>query len=227
MKRMPIGRWAKRKGACDDVMNYKWAKDFTLQLISQYSIAGSEVKSSYNNQADYIKRIPKLLDDAAVHIATGARKIRTITALESLTKRRMGQWVLYELPEDCWQVCSGGLIRTDGAQLHRYSRYRLLGDNGIAVPGTLDGEMQLEYFRYPALLGDSPADTAALDNAVEAQMAMPYYAAALLVMADDSFAYAALMNEYEAKLTRMGERPQGEITIIEDAYNAGEADQNE
>lgn len=207
-------------------MNYKWARDFTLQLLGQYSVAGSEVKTSYNNQADYVKRIPKLLDDAAVLLATGAGKIRTVTELKSLTKRRLGQWVLYQLPEDCWQVCSGGLIRTDREQLHRYSRYRLLGDNGIAVPQTLDGEMWLEYFRYPALLGDDPRDTASLDNTVEVQMALPYYAAALLVMGDDSFAYSALMNEFEAKVSRMGELPQGELTVIEDDYSAEEAEWN-
>jgi len=207
-------------------MDYKWAQNFILQLINQYSVAGSEVASSYNNQADYLKRIPKLLDDAAIHVATGAGKIRTITALESLTRKTMGSWYLYELPEDCWQVCSEGLIRTDWEQLHRYSKYRLLGDNGLAVPKTLDGEMHLEYFRYPALLGDSPQDNTPLDNTVEAQMALPYYAAALIVMQDDSFAYSALMNEFEAKLSRMGERMQAQITIIEDAYDAGEAEIN-
>ena len=207
-------------------MNYKWAKDFVTQLINQYSVAGSEIAVSYNNQADYLKRIPKLLDDAQVLVATGAGKIRTITALESLTRKSVGAWVLYELPKDCWQVCSGGLIRADGEQLHRYSKYRLLGDNGLAVPKTLDGEMMLEYFRYPALLGDAPQDNTPLDNTVEAQMAIPYYAAALLVMQDDRFAYSALMNEFEAKLSRMGERLQAQITIIEDAYDAAEADHN-
>lgn len=204
-------------------MTYKWARDFVLQLLNQYSVAGTEVPESYNNQADYLVKIPKLLDDAQLYVATGSGKIRTLTDMESLTRRSMGAWVLYELPEDCWQVCSGGLIRMDGPQLHRYSRYRLLGDNGIAVPGELDGELLLEYFRYPALLGDDPVDSAPLDNTVEAQMALPYYAAAHMVMTDDAFAYSALMNEFEAKLARMGERRQAEITVVEDDYSAAEA----
>ena len=114
----------------------------------------------------------------------------------------------------------------DGPQLHRYSRYRLLGDNGITVPKELDGALMLEYFRYPALLGDDPVDTTPLDNTREAQMALPYYVAAHLVMQDDAFAYSALMNEFEAKLARMGERLQAELTIVEDAYSAGEARHN-
>ena len=204
-------------------MTYKWARDFVLQLINRYSVAGSEIAASYNNQADYIARIPALLNDAQIHVATNTGKIRTLTALDSLERKTMGEWILYQLPADCWQVCSGGLIRTDGPQLHRYSKYRLLGDNGLAVPKSLDGEMMLEYFRYPALLGGDPAEDAKLDNTVEAQMALPYYVAALLVLQDDAFAYSALMNEFESKLARMGERLQAQLTPIEDAYDAGEA----
>lgn len=207
-------------------MTYKWARDFVLQLLNQYSVAGSKVADSYNNQADYLAKIPKMLDDAQVYVATSTGKIRTITDMSSLTRKTVGEWTLYELPEDCWQICSGGLIRADGPQLHRYSKYRLLGDNGVAVPKELDGELLLEYFRYPALLGDDPVDSANLDNTVEAQMAVPYYAAAMLVMQDDAFVYSALMNEFESKLARMGERRQAELTVIEDAYSAGEAQYN-
>ena len=159
-------------------MDYKWARDFTLELINQYSITGSEVEASYNNQADYLRRLPKLLNDAQVYVATNAGKIRTVAALKSLQSRKVGAWFLYQLPEDCWQVCSGGLIRMDGPVMQRYHRYHLMGDNGIAVPDELDGEMFLEYYRYPVLLGQEPAERTKLDNTVEAQMALPYYVAA-------------------------------------------------
>ena len=207
-------------------MNYAWARDFALELINQYSIAGSEIQASYNNQADYLARIPKLVDDAQMYVATNAGKIRAITALNSLTRQNMGAWVLYQLPRDCWQVCGGGLIRTDGPVLQRYHRYRLLGDNGIAVPKGLDGEMMLEYFRYPSLLGVNPMDEAPLDNTLEAQMALPYYVAAHLVMHDNAFAYQALYNEFEAKLARLGEQLQAEPTVVEDSYDAAEWNYN-
>lgn len=203
-------------------MNYAWARDFALELINQYSIAGSEIPAGYNNQADYLRRIPKLLDDAQMYVATGAGKIRTVTKLDSLPRQKMGEWVLYRLPEDCWQVCSGGIIRTDGPVLHRYHRYHPVGDNGIAVPGELDGEMMLEYYRYPALLGTEPLDEAPLDNTPEAQMALPYYVAAHIVMHDNAFAYASLYNEFEGKLARLGEHLQTDVNIVEDDYDAGQ-----
>ena len=203
-------------------MNYKWAKEFTLELINQYSMAGAEIPASYNNQADYLRRIPKLLDDAQVYVATGAGKIRAMAALESLPKQNMGEWVLYRLPKDCWQVCSGGLFRTDGPRLQRYHRYHLVGDNGVALPGQVDGTLLLEYYRYPALLGDAPLDEDPLDNTLEAQMALPYYAAAHIVMHDNAFAYASLFNEFEGKLARLGERPHTDLNVVENAYDAGE-----
>ena len=84
----------------------------------------------------------------------------------------------------------------------------------------------LEYFRYPSLLGVNPMDEASLDNTLEAQMALPYYVAAHLVMHDNAFAYQALYNEFEAKLARLGEQLQAEPTVVEDSYDAAEWNYN-
>ena len=212
---MPAGGLCAGKGRKN--VNYKWARGFTLELINQYSIAGVDIPDSYNNQADYIKRIPKLLDDGQMYIATTSGHIRAVTALKSLSRTELGGWWVYRLPRDCWQVC-GGLLRSDGPALHRYHKHRMVGDNGIAVPKELDGELVLEYYRYPMLLGDDPREDAELDNTAEAQMALPYYAAAHLVMQDNAFAYASLYNEFEAKLARLGKNAQAEVGIVEDAY---------
>lgn len=203
-------------------MNYAWARDFSLELINQYSIAGSEIEPSYNNQADYLHRIPKLVDDAQMYIATTAGKIREVVHLEELSRVERGDWVLYTLPSNFWQVYGGGLIRFDGPDLQRYHRYRLLGKKQIAVPKELDGLLSLEYYRYPTSVGPTPADGAPLDNREEAQQAVPYYVAAHLVMHDNAFAYSALYNEFEAKLARLAEVPQTELTVVEDAYSAAE-----
>ena len=56
-------------------MTYEQVKNQTLKLLNQYSVAGNKVEGSYNNQADYLKRIPELVNDAMVEIATTARKI--------------------------------------------------------------------------------------------------------------------------------------------------------
>ena len=204
-------------------MNYAWARDFALELINQYSVAGDKVALSYNNQADYLARIPKLLDDAQTMVATTVRRIRAAAPLSELTEvdTRHG-WRVYKFPTDCWQFASGGLIRFTPHGVRRFHKYRLLSGDRIAVPSGVEDTAELEYFRYPKLLGTNPTDTAELDNTIEVQMALPYYVAAHLVMYDNNFAYGALYNEWEGKLERLYELPQTELNITENVYDAAE-----
>lgn len=198
-------------------MNYAWARDFTLELIDQYSVAGKKVLPSYDNQADYLHKIPRLLDDAATLAATTSHKLREIAPLSCLEHKAYGTWAVYTLPKDCWQMC-GGLIRLTGAGCERDHSFRLLGSDAFAVPAALDGDLSVEYFRKPRLLGESPAEDAELDNTQAVQQAQPYYAAAHLVMLDNAFAYAALLNEFERKLAVPGELPQAEFHAVQDVY---------
>lgn len=199
-------------------MNYKWARDFALELINQYSIAGAVVPGSYNNQADYLLRIPKLLDDAQMYVATNQGRIRTSVYLSELESDERGGWTAYKLPKDCWQVCSSGLVRLSDGAIQRYHQYHQVGGTTILIPTDLGGDMLLEYFRYPTLLGDKPAEDAELDNTPTAQMALPYYVAAHIVMHDNAFAYQALYNEFEAKLARLAGVLTTEVTAAEDSY---------
>jgi len=207
-------------------MDYKWLRDFTLKLLDQYSVAGNKIADTYNNQADYLKRIPEFADDGQMYLATTAARLRTVADMNSLEAGKLGNWTVYRLPEDCWQMCSGGVLRGDGHSLQRYHTYCMVGDDAIAVPEKLGGTLYLEYYRYPLLLGADPADKTPLDNTVEAQMALPYYVAAHLVMHDNAFAYSALMNEFETKLARLREEIHTELTVVEDVYSAAEQEYN-
>lgn len=206
-------------------MTYKDARDYTLSLINQYSVAGRAVVTSYNNQADYLCKIPRLLDDAAWLAATTTHRIRAGKPLSELTREEKRGWILYTLPEDCWQMNSGGLIRfqnnADGqSELGRYQRYRLLGPSEFALPAELPAdEFWLEYWRAPNLLGDKPADDAPLDNTVTVQLALPYYAASWLCVQDDSFACTLLRREFDNRLSIAGEIPQTEVTSVENVYD--------
>ena len=194
-------------------MTYGWVRDFALELINQYSIAGAVVAESYNNQADYVNRIPKLVDDAQVLLATSEGRIRELVPLSELEKERQGAWEVYTLPANCWRVLPG-LARLDGPG--REMRYRMAGGGlGLPVPG--EG-LALEYFRLPRRVGERPLDSVELDNTIQAQQAVPYYVAAHLVMYDNEFAYAALLNEFEQKRALLREEPRAEWGVVEDAY---------
>ena len=203
-------------------MNYKWAKDFTLQLIDQYSTAGSLTPESYNNQADYVVKIPNLLNEALSYASSVVRRIRSTVPLSELEHTPNGDWMLYTLPEDCMGIMGGGLVRFTGDSMQRFHRYHLVGADRIAIPSTIPSDVLLEYFRRPKLLSSKPFDDDELDGVQEVQMVLPYYAAAHLAIHDNAFAYQALMNEFESKLLRLGEQQQTELNVVEDAYSASE-----
>lgn len=81
-----------------------------------------------------------------------------------------------------------------------------------------EDQLALEYLRRPNLLGEEPAEDAELDNTVEAQMVVPYYVAAHLLMYDNAFAYAALLNEFEQRRVLLREMTRTEWGLVEDAY---------
>ena len=39
-------------------MTYGQMRDRVLMLLNQYSIAGGKIRVTYNNQADYLARVP-------------------------------------------------------------------------------------------------------------------------------------------------------------------------
>ena len=170
-------------------MNYKWAKDYVLELLNQYSISGIPVSSVYNGQADYLQRIPNLLNDAQVQVATTVGKIRKVVPLSELTCEDSGKWLIYTMPDDFWQLCSGGLIQYGDGNLERCNLFRAIGAKQIAVPKSMGDNASVEYYRLPTLLSSKPEDGDELDNTIPAQMALPYYVAAHLSMQDNAFAY--------------------------------------
>lgn len=193
-------------------MTFGWARDFALELINQYSIAGANVPESYNNQADYVKRIPKLVDDAQLLLATNEGRMRELVPLSELERERRDKWTVYFLPEDYLQMCPG-LVRLDGPG--REMRYTLTGGRLCIRDGR---GLALEYERLPRPVGTDPMDDTELDNTAAAQMAVPYYVAAHLVMYDNEFAYAALLNEFEQKRALLRETPRAEWGLVEDVY---------
>lgn len=205
-------------------MNYGWARDYALELILQHSIAGKPVALDYNNQIDYVLRIPKLIDDAQTLIATTSGKIREVIPISQLPYVERGGWREYTLPWNCWKLSSTGLIRYNGSRIQRFHQYHPVGSKRIAVPAEVAGDVYVEYYRLPSHIGSNPPDDAELDNSIPAQQAVPFYVAAHLVMYDNAFAYSALMNEFNDKLANLMEPLQTDVTVTEDSYSAREWD---
>ena len=200
-------------------MNYGQVRDQVLKLLNQYTMAGASVPGSYNNQQDYLNRIPQLVNDAMMEIATTARKIPATLRLADLTSWEEGEQVRYQLPHDFYQLVSGSVVRThEGRTLHT-NRYCLQGKEYLLVPKQEAGEYSFTYYRYPHLLGESPQDSQELDNTPETHYAVPYFVAAFLVAGDDSFLCALFQNKYADKLGKMGPGVTAEVASVADAYH--------
>lgn len=204
-------------------MNYGQIRDRALQLINQYTIAGRPVALSYNNQADYVNKIPGLINDGLVHVCTTYKRLRASVPIQDLETKDFGGAVAYVMPDDFWQMSSAGMATFDrNGGLVRWHRYHLLEEKMFVLDGKVPKTLLVEYYRYPELLKANPADDDELDGPIEMQMVLPYYVAAHLVMLDNAFAYSALFNEFEARAMRLMDMPQAEVNVVDDYYDAAE-----
>lgn len=199
-------------------MNYGQLRNFSLQLIDRYSIAGAVIAGSYNNQQDYINRIPALVNDGLIYISSSVRRIPAQKLIDPAQGERYGEYLRFLLPEDCLMVRPGGMLRPLSKDGHRCVNYFLQEPDMLLVSRELKEPVVLEYYRRPQLLPEKPADEQGIDAGIDVQMALAYYTAAHLVMQDDAFAYASLYNEFENKLARLIVQPQTEIAPIFDSY---------
>lgn len=195
-------------------MTYGQVKRAALRLLNASTVAGSEIPLSYNEQADLVLAMPSLVDDAVMQIATTVKKIPAAVCLDELDRTAAGGYELVTLPPDCWRLMNGGLLRASGGT--RFHDYRLLGHQ-LMLPAGETG-LWAEYWRYPASVGNEPDDAVPLDNSPDTHSAIPYFVAGQLVLYDDAFRYAALHNEWESRLRRIGEAVFTERSQVRDAY---------
>lgn len=199
-------------------MNYGDFKNRVLMLMNQYSIAGNDIALYYNNQADYVLKIPALLESAQRYLATTTRPIYAEFPLDWETADCKEGFCIFTMPEDFWQLIGRGIPVMKDGEFKMYHRYRWIGRNKLAIPERDKADMSVHYYRYPISVPAKPDDAYELDNEPDAQEAAAYYVAANLVMHDNAFAYSALYNEFEARRQQMYEKPQAEYDSIEEIY---------
>lgn len=197
-------------------MLYSEIKRETLSHIMQYTQRGSVIASSYNNQADYLNRIPHLINEALVHIRT---TVKPDPVAYNLTEGEDYAGMLrYELPDNFWTLKSGGVIMINDHHFKRTNEYMLQGRKSILVPKDTGYSYTVEYYRYPDQLNMNAADADELNEDIEVIQAATYYAAANLVTMEDEFTHTRLYNEYESRLARMTRGITLEVSPVQDVY---------
>ena len=185
---------------------YGEVKRIVLELINQYSAAGETISPPYNNQSDYLHRIPNLLNLALMELRTAAKPRRAVYLLPMGEGEPLGTgtgWYTWPMPRECRRILSGGgkYLTGDGPKPVR--RYQILGGDTLALPageGEYQGrEILVEYERYPEQLPADPADEYELDEDPELIQAACFYAAAGLALTEDEYVSAVLRREYETR----------------------------
>lgn len=198
-------------------MLYSEIKRETLGHINQYSMAGTPVSMSYNNQADYLLRIPVLINEGLVNIRTLVKPAPEVFTLVS--GEDYGDMIRYNLPDDFWSLKTGGVSMVRDDKFQKTNEYRLHGKKSILIPQSLKGSVTIEYYRYPNLLPiNKTPDDFDLDEDIEVIQTATYYAAANLVLLEDEFAYSSLYNDYESRLGRIGRGIAAEVQQTQDSY---------
>jgi hypothetical protein len=145
-------------------MTYGYCRDAALKLFYQYSIGGTVIAASYNNQYDYLKRVPELINDAVelVSLAVGQPEGVFVPAPEA-AEDLGGGWCAFDLPEDFVRLAGRGLARSGEEGFGYVKDYRLLSGRRLALPRALLKGAALVYLREPAKISLDSPETAVLD----------------------------------------------------------------
>lgn len=203
-------------------MTYGELKDRVLQLIFSYSIAGDTIELSYNNQADYVKMIPGLLNACQTEVYQ-LKKIYDSVKLKDLDHEQEDDGlVLYHLPDDCITMTPGLIIpRNRGGRpvFERSMDYKLFGGDKMFCPAGLPDNTILEYQKRGTPVPMRIDDNYVLRNPDEVNELIPFYIAAFVVVYDDPFRYSVFYNEFETRLQRLSATPTYvEKTQVTDVY---------
>ena len=175
-------------------MTYGELKNRVLELIFSYSVAGSQIPATYNNQADYIAMIPGLVNNGQMDIATSVKRIPAMAFLSELENEQVGERVLYKLPADCWLPFTGGLLFPRSRRYERFFGYRVIAGK-IELPFRAPEGLALEYWRYPERVSAQTADSVELDNTPDVHECLVFYVAAYLLAYDDAYRYTTRSEE--------------------------------
>ena len=203
-------------------MKYRQFRDFVFQLINQYSICGEPVTERYNDYADLEARIPNLLGLAMMNISLNGKPITgtlDIDALETAGKLRSlsDGYTEVTLPDDFQRMTGDGIPILHHGRMARVKGYHLVADKLVIKTELMRNAIAIEYEKAPrdyAEILNLEEQDVELDGDREQQYAAALFVAAMLVMDDDSFVYANLMNEYEARVSAMGSRLSAEAMEI-------------
>jgi len=210
--------------------------DKTLQLLNQYSIAGSIVPLSYNDQSDTISRMINLINDAQMQMATTVKPIHETLTIEvpeapnSEPYKDLSFNIKDLIPEGEELYYAAELLFTPSfghdRRMINASKYKWVGDDVLLLPNRPAGTYTLLYWRFPTrfdpLMTPAVRAETPLDNTPDTHEMIPFFVGAMIALDENPKTYFSLFNEWETRLSRLGNKPpHAEQTQVQDVYNFG------
>ena len=207
-------------------MTIRACMDAALQLLNQYSIAGTLVPLSYNDQADTEMRMLNLINDAQMAIATNVKPIEDSLEFEApeLPNDAPSAMIEQQMPDN-FNYCIAIYFTPKTGQNRMpmpidAGSYKWIGDSLLMVPNRPAGSYKVVFNRFPVRYDETTdIETTELDNKPDTHEIIPYFVAAMIAVDENPKTYYALYNVWETRLARLGYRPPHAVsTQVQDMY---------
>lgn len=203
-------------------MTIRQCMDAALQLLNQYSITGSLVPLSYNDQADTENRMLNLINDAQMQMATTVKPIVEFIEFTVTEPDRNAPLddVRFEMPEEMFEPMKVYFAKDKGHNFREIdaNKYEWEEDT-LVVPDRPSGTYKVQYSRYPQRYDSTTDFDTELDNKPDTHEMIPYFVAAMIAIDENPKAYYAYYNVWETRLSRLGQKnPYAVSKNIDDVY---------
>lgn len=123
-----------------------------LKLINQYSVAGEIIPDTYNNQADYLLKIPNLANDCIVYISTHALpQIGTYVFDKKAQSGKDAKYSSYSMPDAFYRSYGSSIPYVIGKGQVPTDKYIWTGSKTLLLHPSVEGQIKIDYYRYPHL----------------------------------------------------------------------------
>lgn len=132
----------------------------------------------------------------------------------------------YTMPDDFYQLNKITLKgnKDSGNSFKTISDFYWQKRNILAVNYYVIGEYTVDYFAYPKTIDDDTDENEEFEVDVEAQEAIPYYAAAHLKMDEDGVVGNKLYSMYQSKLANLDDKiSNGSSSVSNTLFSASDA----
>jgi hypothetical protein len=187
-------------------MNIGQIRKKCLQKINEYSNNGSIISEAQNK--DYTLRINGYINDAQLAIAR-VRKIYTSLALVT-PDEVTDLYNKYNMPTNFMELKQVTLN-----ELPFFGQWQ---NKTLMISKAIEGDLVVNYYRYPAEIKDDTTDDTELEIDIDAQTIIPYYAGGYVLFDERADVGTQLINQYEVLLSRLGSTPEYGIRQISSIY---------